>query len=135
MNAAATFDGTLAAVTADQVLNATSAARVYMVPDCLGNLRNMARWIPTGDDFEMDLLRPILAANTTETLKQAFIVLCFEGLRASAQVGQIYVSTAMSFKPPAALNGLYDCKIRGAYEGTHRVLHQLRKRGVQVNFD
>jgi len=95
------------------------------------------RWLPTANDFEMDLLIPAAfpAAGTRLASNYAFMVLVFEGCSPSTQIGQIYVTSAASFKPPANLVGLYDVKVRGSYQGTHRIIHQLRKRGVMVNFD
>jgi len=109
---------------------------VYNVPEALRELMFLARWIPTSDDFSMDLLNPIYVATGSKTATTAaWVVLSFEGCTPSTQIGQIYVSTCMSFKPQSVLGSLYETRVRGAYEGTHRLLHYLRKKKVFVNFD
>lgn len=130
-----TFDATVATITPAQQLNAQQSTRVYNVPDALNKYLHLARWIPTANDFGMDLLMPVQnGTGASLNLTYAFVVLNFEGCTASTQIGQIYLTSCASFKPASVLGGLYDTKIRGAYEGTHRVIHQLRKKRIPVNF-
>lgn len=81
---------------------------VYNVPDALKSLVPLARWVPTANDFSMDLLNPnYIAVGAPVVSTVAWIVLSFEGCTPSSTIGQIYVSTGMSFKPQAQLGGLY----------------------------
>jgi hypothetical protein len=108
---------------------------VYNVPDAINQFLFLARWIPTSNDFNMDLLTPsTFVAGSQSVTTCSFIVLNFEGCTPSTIIGQIYVSSCASFKPQSNIGGLYETKIRGGFEGTHRVIHQLRKKRVKVNF-
>lgn len=109
MGAANTYDATLTAITATEQLNLIAGTCVYSVPDALKQLMPLARWIPTSNDFEMDLLNPAqtATAGSATAATRAFIVLNFEGCTPSTQIGQIYVSSCMSFKPASSLGGLY----------------------------
>jgi uncharacterized membrane protein YdjX (TVP38/TMEM64 family) len=71
------------------------------------------------------------AQGTTAYNLAAYVTICFTGCTPGT-IGTLYVSSAMSFKPQAGSTGIYDVRVRGSYQGTHRWLHQLRKANKQV---
>lgn len=73
-----TYDGTVAAITAAEQLNLLQGTKVYNVPEAINRYSQIARWIPTANDFSMDLLNPAQYANgSTIANTVAFIVLNF----------------------------------------------------------
>lgn len=96
----------------------------------LGESRHLIRWVPTSDDAVNDLFAPTLPT----TQSNGFIVAFFQGCAASTTIGTIYVDTAITVHPTAANIGVFPVSIRGSYNGTHLLLHQLRKNGLKPQY-
>jgi len=106
----------VAALTSSDILNTSFSARVYNIPQCLDKVQHLARWIPTSNDFEMDLINPVFGVAGLSTYSNyAFIAVSFTGCTPSTTIGNIYLSSAMSFKPSAPVTGIYDVNVRGSY--------------------
>lgn len=90
----------------------------------------MIRWIPTSDDASNDLFVP-MAPNLDSN---GFIVAFFQGCAASTTIGTIYIDTAITVNPTANNIGVFPVSIRGSYNGTHLLLHQLRKNGKKPQY-
>lgn len=61
-----------------------------------------------------------------------YIILYFTGCTPSSTIGQVYVKSALSHKPTALNQGVYDLKVRGSYPGTDLWIHQLKKAGINL---
>lgn len=66
--------------------------------------------------------------------KAAFIILKWTGCTPGANIGTMYVTTAISIEPVAKMRNILQVTPRGSYEGTFRVLKQCRKRGIPLEF-
>jgi hypothetical protein len=134
MNAGGTVDGTTAAITTSEILNATRANTVVNVASCVERRTHVGRWIANGSDYTDDLLQANLVPNSVLNLNATFMVMYFTGCTPSTTIGQLYVKSAISHKPIATQQGVYDLKVRGSFPGTDLWIHQMKKAGLNLEF-